>query len=72
MINDFTFFCLGDIVGLYNDSLPASESITGVVTSVLQKTLTVSLDDSLDSLDQDATYFVAKLANDVTFKRLKR
>ena len=62
----------GDIVGLYNDALPASESITGVVTSVLQKTLTVSLDDSLDSLDQEATYFLAKLANDVTFKRLKR
>ena len=43
-----------------------------MVTSVLQKSLTVSLDDSPDSLDQDATYFVAKLANDVTFKRLKR
>jgi len=61
----------GDIVGLYNDSLPASESVTGVVLRSDQKTLTVSVDDSLESIDQEATYFIAKLTNDVTFKRLK-
>jgi hypothetical protein len=67
------FYISGDIVGLYNDSLPASESVTGVVLrSNDQKTLTVSVDDSLESIDQEATYFIAKLTNDVTFKRLKR
>ena len=67
------FHISGDIVGLYNDSLPASESVTGVVLrSNDQKTLTVSVDDSLESIDQEATYFIAKLTNDVTFKRLKR
>ena len=65
------FFSAGDIVGLYNE-VCSDDCITGVVTSISSKLLTVSLDDVAETLDQDATYFVAKLANDITFKRLKR
>lgn len=42
-----------------------------MVTKVSSKILTISLDDLNDSIDQEATYFLAKLANDVTYKRLK-
>ena len=64
------YFISGDIVGLYDET--TSESITGVILSISNKTAILSLDDSADNLDHDGTYFMAKLANDVTFKRLKR
>lgn len=66
----FSFFS-GDIIGLYNESLP-SNHITGVVCSISSKLITISIDDSFEDLDQESTYFVVKLANDITYKRLKR
>ena len=61
----------GDIVGIYDESSQNSH-ITGVVCSMSSKSITVSIDDSFENLDQDGTYFILKLANDVTYKRLKR
>ena len=67
----FSPFFSGDIIGLYNESLP-SNHITGVVCSISSKLITISIDDSFEDLDQESTYFVVKLANDITYKRLKR
>ena len=71
MIRTFFPFFSGDIIGLYNESLP-SNHITGVVCSISSKLITISIDDSFEDLDQESTYFVVKLANDITYKRLKR
>ena len=71
MIHIFFSFFSGDIIGLYNESLP-SNHITGVVCSISSKLITISIDDSFEDLDQESTYFVVKLANDITYKRLKR
>ncbi|KAK1161612.1 DNA-binding protein SMUBP-2 [Acipenser oxyrinchus oxyrinchus] len=65
----------GDIVGLY-DSLgigPSSQLATGVVTRVTQSYLSVAFDESSDglSLDNEGPFNLLKLANDVTYKRLK-
>ncbi|RXN00564.1 DNA-binding protein SMUBP-2 [Acipenser ruthenus] len=65
----------GDIVGLY-DSVgigPSSQLATGVVTRVTQSYLSVAFDESSDglSLDNEGPFNLLKLANDVTYKRLK-
>merc|ERR1712062_82512 len=61
----------GDIVGIYNEGQHPEDSLTGVVTTITNQSLTIALDDTFESVDQEASYFVAKLANDVTYKRLK-
>ncbi|KAL3878418.1 hypothetical protein ACJMK2_030771 [Sinanodonta woodiana] len=66
----------GDIVGL-NPSTGDSESESlgsGIVTRSSQSAVSVAFDDSQDlfSLDDDGLYKLTKLANDVTYKRLKR
>ena len=61
----------GDIVGLYDENQQANH-VTGVICSISSKAITVSIDESFEDLDQESTYFVLKLANDVTYKRLKR
>lgn len=48
---------------------------TGVLTRITQKSVTVAFDQSCDfqlSLDQQNFYRLLKLANDVTYKRLKK
>ncbi|KAM3609523.1 uncharacterized protein V6R79_016305 [Siganus canaliculatus] len=65
----------GDIVGLYDiGGCNAHSQIgTGIVTKVSSASVSVAFDDSKDglSLDTDALYNVLKLANDVTYKRMK-
>ena len=61
----------GDIVGLYDENQQGNH-VTGVICSISSKSITVSIDESFEDLDQESTYFVLKLANDITYKRLKR
>ncbi|KAM7414762.1 hypothetical protein PAMA_019532 [Pampus argenteus] len=65
----------GDIVGLYDTGgcSAASQISTGIVTRVTQAAISVAIDDSKDGLsfDTDAFYNLLKLANDVTYKRMK-
>ncbi|XP_070687489.1 DNA-binding protein SMUBP-2 isoform X1 [Pempheris klunzingeri] len=66
----------GDIVGLYDTGgcTAASQVGTGIVTRVSQASVSVAFDDSKDGLsfDSDALYDLLKLANDVTYKRMKK
>uniref|UniRef100_A0A673A3X9 DNA-binding protein SMUBP-2 n=1 Tax=Sphaeramia orbicularis TaxID=375764 RepID=A0A673A3X9_9TELE len=65
----------GDIVGLYDvGGCSASSQIsTGIVTRVSQASISVAFDDSKDgfSFDTDGLFNLLKLANDVTYKRMK-
>ncbi len=69
-------FVTGDIVGLYDTGgcTAASQVGTGIVTRVSQTSVSVAFDDSKDGLsfDTDALYNLLKLANDVTYKRMKK
>ncbi|XP_041650769.1 DNA-binding protein SMUBP-2 [Cheilinus undulatus] len=66
----------GDIVGLYDTGgcSAAAQIGTGIVTRVSQAFISVAFDDSKDGLsfDDDALYNLLKLANDVTYKRMKQ
>ncbi|XP_077372251.1 DNA-binding protein SMUBP-2 [Festucalex cinctus] len=66
----------GDIVGLYDSGgcSATSQINTGIVTRVSQTSISVAFDDSKDGLsfDTEALYSLLKLANDVTYKRMKR
>ncbi|XP_057362671.1 DNA-binding protein SMUBP-2 isoform X2 [Manis pentadactyla] len=65
-------FSSGDIVGLYD---AGAQLATGILTRIAQKSVTVAFDESHDfqlSLDRDASYRLLKLANDITYKRLKK
>ncbi|XP_032735590.1 DNA-binding protein SMUBP-2 [Lontra canadensis] len=65
-------FTSGDIVGLYDEG---SQLATGILTRITQRSVTVAFDESHDfrlSLDREQTYRLLKLANDVTYKRLKK
>lgn len=67
-------FTSGDIVGLY-DTNENSQLATGVLTRITQKSVIVAFDESHDfqlNLDRENTYRLLKLANDVTYKRLKK
>ncbi|KAI8505943.1 DNA-binding protein SMUBP-2 [Branchiostoma belcheri] len=69
-------FTPGDIVGLTpsSEARPGAPQLSGVVSYVTTAAISVAFDESVDvlSLDSDALYNVVKLANDVTYKRLKR
>ncbi|KAF3822350.1 hypothetical protein GH733_007724 [Mirounga leonina] len=65
-------FTSGDIVGLYDEG---SQLATGILTRITQRLVTVAFDESHDfqlSLDREQAYRLLKLANDVTYKRLKK
>ncbi|XP_032213741.1 DNA-binding protein SMUBP-2 isoform X3 [Mustela erminea] len=65
-------FTSGDIVGLYDEG---SQLATGILTRITQRSVTVAFDESHDfqlNLDREQTYRLLKLANDVTYKRLKK
>nr|XP_035929299.1 DNA-binding protein SMUBP-2 isoform X3 [Halichoerus grypus] len=65
-------FTSGDIVGLYDEG---SQLATGILTRITQRSVTVAFDESHDfqlSLDREQAYRLLKLANDVTYKRLKK
>ncbi|XP_023374063.1 DNA-binding protein SMUBP-2 [Otolemur garnettii] len=68
-------FTSGDIVGLYDTASEGSQLATGILTRITQKSATVAFDESQDfqlSLDRENSYRLLKLANDVTYKRLKK
>lgn len=66
----------GDIVGLYDTGGCSADSQvgTGIVTRVSQASVSVAFDDTKDGtgFDTDALYNLLKLANDVTYKRMKK
>ncbi|ROT69945.1 putative DNA-binding protein SMUBP-2 [Penaeus vannamei] len=66
-------FSSGDIVGVC-DSGSGQQCATGVVKYVSQKNIQIVLDDDadeLDSLSDDTQLRLNKLANDVTYRRIK-
>ncbi|XP_068800651.1 DNA-binding protein SMUBP-2 isoform X5 [Struthio camelus] len=65
----------GDIVGLYESVGQGDPLSTGIITRVTSKSVTVAFEESRDgmlSLDREGSYRLLKLANDVTYKRLKK
>ncbi|KAG7262658.1 hypothetical protein CRUP_012537 [Coryphaenoides rupestris] len=66
----------GDIVGLYGaGGCSATSQIgTGIVTKASQTSVTVAFEDGQDevNVETDSLYNLLKLANDVTYKRMKR
>ncbi|KFO93163.1 DNA-binding protein SMUBP-2, partial [Buceros rhinoceros silvestris] len=65
----------GDIVGLYDSAGQGDPLSTGIVTRVTSKAVTVAFEESRDglpSLDRESSYRLLKLANDVTYNRLKK
>ncbi|PKU31835.1 hypothetical protein llap_17862 [Limosa lapponica baueri] len=71
----FKLVFAGDIVGLYDSAGQGDPLSTGVVTRVTSKAVTVAFEESRDgmlSLDRESSYRLLKLANDVTYNRLKR
>ncbi|KAG0417475.1 hypothetical protein HPB47_005582 [Ixodes persulcatus] len=68
-------FSSGDIAGVVVASDPGREVVcSGVVSSVSQTDVTVAFDEGRDALDGDdgRTFHLLKLANDVTYRRLRR
>ncbi|XP_037694261.1 DNA-binding protein SMUBP-2 [Choloepus didactylus] len=68
-------FTSGDIVGLYDSANEGSQLATGILTRSTLKAITVAFDETHDfqlSLDRENSYRLLKLANDVTYKRLKK
>ncbi|XP_068116839.1 DNA-binding protein SMUBP-2 [Hyperolius riggenbachi] len=68
-------FGSGDIVGLYESSSPSEPLATGIVSGITQKAVSVAFDEShceALNLGRDNTYRLLKLANDVTYKRIKK
>uniref|UniRef100_A0AAV2L8Q7 DNA-binding protein SMUBP-2 n=1 Tax=Knipowitschia caucasica TaxID=637954 RepID=A0AAV2L8Q7_KNICA len=65
-------FSPGDILGLYDSGgcSAASQLGSGIVTRVSQSAVSVAFDDGL-TVDSDSLYNLLKLANDVTYKRMK-
>uniref|UniRef100_A0A8C9UCQ2 DNA-binding protein SMUBP-2 n=1 Tax=Serinus canaria TaxID=9135 RepID=A0A8C9UCQ2_SERCA len=65
----------GDIVGLYESAGQGDPLCTGVVTRVTPKAVTVALEEARDgdlAVDHERSFRLLKLANDVTYNRLKR
>ncbi|NXK68915.1 SMBP2 protein, partial [Sylvietta virens] len=65
----------GDIVGLYESAGQGEALCTGVVTRVTPQAVTVALEGLQDgelALDHERCFRLLKLANDVTYNRLKR
>ncbi|NXX10761.1 SMBP2 protein, partial [Podargus strigoides] len=71
----YNSFGPGDIVGLYESAGQGAPLSTGVVTRVTSRAVTAAFEESGDgtlSLDRDGSYRLLKLANDVTYNRLKK
>ncbi|KAM5247003.1 DNA-binding protein SMUBP-2 [Ctenodactylus gundi] len=68
-------FTSGDIVGLYDTTNAGGPLATGILTHITQRSVSVAFDESHDfqlTLDRDSSYRLLRLANDVTYKRLKK
>ncbi|XP_010289413.1 PREDICTED: DNA-binding protein SMUBP-2, partial [Phaethon lepturus] len=71
----YNSFGPGDVVGLYDSAGQGDPLSTGIVTRVTSKAVTVAFEESRDgmlSLDRESSYRLLKLANDVTYNRLKK
>ncbi|NXK87380.1 SMBP2 protein, partial [Formicarius rufipectus] len=65
----------GDIVGLYDSAGQGDLLASGIVTRVTTKAVTVALEEPREGelgLDHERSFRLLKLANDVTYNRLKR
>ncbi|NWI59118.1 SMBP2 protein, partial [Calyptomena viridis] len=65
----------GDIVGLYDSAGQSDLLASGIVTRVTSKAVTLAMEEPRDGelgLDHGRTFHLLKLANDVTYNRLKR
>ncbi|XP_069713281.1 DNA-binding protein SMUBP-2 [Phaenicophaeus curvirostris] len=65
----------GDIVGLYEGAGQGELLSTGIITRITSKAVTVAFEESRDglvSLDRESSFRLLKLANDVTYNRLKK
>ncbi|NXD70985.1 SMBP2 protein, partial [Eolophus roseicapillus] len=64
----------GDIAGLYDAASQGDALCTGIVTRVTSRAVTVAFEDSQNtlSLDHERSYRLLKLANDVTYNRLRK
>ena len=69
-------FLTGDIVGLFSSGKPiAGQQISGVVVHSSNVQVSLAFDDLSDSVDLPAyngMIQLVKLANDVTYRRIKR
>ncbi|XP_020040567.1 DNA-binding protein SMUBP-2 isoform X1 [Castor canadensis] len=69
-------FTSGDIVGLYDNAAnEGGQLASGILTRITQRSVTVAFDESHDfqlSLNRENSYRLLKLANDVTYKRMKK
>ncbi|XP_073429997.1 DNA-binding protein SMUBP-2 isoform X2 [Dendrobates tinctorius] len=68
-------FGSGDIVGLYDSSAPKEAIATGIVSGITQRIISVAFDEANSdtlNLGSEANYRLLKLANDVTYKRIKK
>jgi len=69
---------VGDIIGLeLSSSVGVADGLgSGIVTRVSKTSVTVAFDESVDIFSLESGlhdyYKITKLANDVTYKRLKR
>ncbi|XP_065611447.1 DNA-binding protein SMUBP-2 [Cyrtonyx montezumae] len=71
----YNSFGPGDIVGLYDSVGQGDLLSTGIVTRVTSKAVTVAFEESRDgmlSVDHESSYRLLKLANDVTYNRIKK
>ncbi|NXG76817.1 SMBP2 protein, partial [Baryphthengus martii] len=71
----YNSFGPGDIVGLYDSAGQGDPLSTGIVTRVTSKAVTVAFEESrggLPSVDRESSYRLLKLANDITYNRLKK
>uniref|UniRef100_A0A8C3KWM8 DNA-binding protein SMUBP-2 n=1 Tax=Chrysolophus pictus TaxID=9089 RepID=A0A8C3KWM8_CHRPC len=71
----YNSFGPGDIVGLYNSVSQGDLLSTGTVTRITSKAVTVAFEESRDgmlSVDHESLYRLLKLANDITYNRIKK
>lgn len=74
-------FSSGDIVSISENSVPPSQLetskdlITGTVTKVAQQSVSIAIENDIETLDQDlndnSLYKIIKLSNNITHKRIK-
>ena len=67
---------IGDIVGVFVGNKPvAGQKISGVITCCTSAQMSVVFDDLPDSINlstHNGAILLVKLANDVTYRRIKR
>ena len=70
----FYIWTLGDIVGLHMTSSTSAQISSGIVNRVSSTQISVAFDQSeeLSNLGDDSQYYIINLANDVTYRRLRR